>query len=164
MSTYPTDEDKRAVAWTICLILAACAACLALTGCGEARSQPPVPPPTVADEIRAIGYAFLRYGGLVLGLGMVVRAVLWAAGIFTFSGFAGVAVAWVAKYLAPFVGLGAVCGGAAVAFGACCVWMADYLWAVIGAGIVASVAVVWYYWPRLWRWVRARLHARAQGK
>jgi hypothetical protein len=130
---------------------------LALAGCSEVRSSPaPAPLPSVADEIRELGYTFLRWGGLILGLGMVVRAVLWAAGIFAFSGFAGVAVAWIAKYLAPFVGLGAVCGGASVAFGASCVWMADYLWAVVGAGVIAAVALAVYYWPRIRRWIPAR--------
>ena len=156
----PSHEDKQAIAWAI-FLLAVVSAIVLLAGCGEARPPvEPVPPPSVADEVREIGYTFLRYGGLILGLGMVVRAVLWAAGIFTFSGFAGVAVAWVVKYLAPFVGLGAVCGGASVAFGACCVWMADYLWVVICSGVIACVAVAWYYWPRIRNLIRARLDAR----
>lgn len=82
------------------------------------------------------------------------------ATITTFTGFAGAAVAWILKFLAPFVGLAAVGGGAAVAFGAACVWMADYLWIVVCAGIAACVACCVYYWPRIRSWIPARKEPR----
>ncbi len=157
--TQPSDEDKHAIAWTICLFIAVCL--LWLAGCGEARPPvEPVPPPTVADEIRELGYTFLRYGGLVLGLGMVLRGVVWVASLGWITGVAGSAAAWVARVLGPFVGLGAVAGGLSVAFGACCVWMADYIAVVVCAGIAACVALGWYYWPRIRNLIRARINAR----
>ncbi len=157
MSFYPSNSDKRAVAWTLFLLLAVCAAVIALSGCGEARTPvKPVPPPSVADQIRAIGSTFLRYGGLVLGLGMVLRGVVWVASLGWITGVAGAAAGWIARVLGPFVGLGAVAGGLAVAFGACCVWMADYLPVVVCAGVAACVALAVYYWPRIRRWLPAR--------
>lgn len=147
----------------VCVYLLTLAIIILVAGCGAGvRSQPPIipDPPSVADQIRSLGTTFLRYGGLVLGLGMVVRAVVWAATITTFTGFAGAAVAWILKFLAPFVGLAAVGGGAAVAFGAACVWMADYLWIVVCAGIAACVACCVYYWPRIRSWIPARKEPR----
>jgi hypothetical protein len=161
MSHYPARNDKVAIAWSFFLFLAACLAAVAMAGCGEVRSPaPPIPPPTVADEIRAIGYAFLRYGGLILGLGMVLRGVVWIASLGWITGVAGAAAGWIARVLGPFVGLGAVAGGLSVAFGACCVWMADYLPVVVCAGIAACVALAVYYWPRIRRWLPARSPSR----
>ena len=156
MSTYPQDENRAAVIWMFaCIVLAVL--CFSLSGCGEARCPiKPVPPTSVADQIRAIGTTFLRYGGLILGLGMVLRGVVWVASLGWITGVAGTAAAWVARVLGPFVGLGAVAGGLSVAFGACCVWMADYLAVVICAGIAACVALAVYYWPRIRRWIPAR--------
>lgn len=153
---YPAGEDKQAIRIAI-IILALTVAAALLAGCGEARSPAqPIPPPSVADQIRAIGAIFLRYGGLVLGLGMVLRGVVWVASLGWITGVAGAAAGWVARVLGPFVGLGAVAGGISVAFGACCVWMADYLAVVVCAGIASCVALAVYYWPRIRRWIPAR--------
>lgn len=136
---------------TIALALCACG------GSGVRSPEPqPIPPPSVADQIRDIGSTFLRYGGLVLGLGMVIRGVVWIASLGWITGTAGSIVGWVARILGPCVGLGAVAGGLSVAFGACCVWMADYLPIVVCAGLAACVALAVYYWPRIRRWIPAR--------
>jgi len=158
--TYPADEDRKAIRIAVIIIALAIAAAL-LASCGEARSPVPIPsPPSVADQIRSLGTAFLRYGGLILGLGMVLRGVVWAATFLTFTGLAGRIVSGIVQFIGPFVGLGAVAGGLSVAFGACCVWMADYLPVAVGAGIAACVALAVYYWPRIRRWLPARLPSR----
>lgn len=162
MSYYQTGEEKDAAWWWMALLIAAMAF-LTCAGCAGVRSPEPVVPvpPSVADQIRAIGTGFLRYGGLVLGMGMVLRGVVWVASLGWITGVAGTAAAWIARVLGPFVGLGAVAGGLSVAFGACCVWMADYLVVVVCAGIAASVALVVYYWPRVRRWIPARSPSRS---
>lgn len=155
---YPNLEDRKAIV-IAAAIIAAALLLLTLTGCGEVR--PPATPvepvaPSVADQIRSLGHRFLTWGGLVLGLGMVLRGVVWVASLGWFVGAAGKTVAWVARILGPFVGLGAIAGGLSVAFGAACVWLADYLALVVIAGIAACVALAVYYWPRIRRWIPSR--------
>lgn len=162
MSYYQNPEDRKAII-IAAAIIAAAILLLTLTSCGEVRPPAqPVDPPTVADQIRLLGERFLTWGGLILGLGMVIRAVVFAAGLLTFTGLVGGVVGWIVKVLGPFVGLAAVAGGAAVAFGAACVWLSDYMWAVVLAGIAACVACAVYYWPRIRAWIPSRTPDESQ--
>lgn len=156
MSYYPSDEDKSSIILAA-MIVALALAILALVGCGEARPPAaPVTPPSVADQLRELGASFLTWGGISLGLGLVFRLIVFAAGFLTLVGPFGAAIAWVAKAVAPFVGLTAIGGLAALSTGAAFTWLADYLWAVVLACFLTAVAGAVYYWPRIRVWIPSR--------
>lgn len=140
------------VGWLSLFILA-----MALSGCGsEVRPPAPIPPePSIAEQLRSLGRTFLWWGGIVMGLGGIIRIVIWGASFLTLAGPAGIAIGWIAKWLGPLVGLAWVCGAAGVATGMSFIWLADYLWAVVCAAILTAMACgVWFY-PRILRRIRA---------
>lgn len=133
--------------WGIAFIL------VALTGCAEWRSPDPipVPEPSIADQIRALGSGFILYGGIAAGLGAILTAIFWVGGIGILGPIIGVLsrVPFLSS-LAPIIATGGTC---AVAIGAIFSWLADNLWLVVLACLVALVA--WGYCHRrsISRWV-----------
>jgi hypothetical protein len=132
--SYPSDEDRFAISWTI-FFLAVVSAIVLLAGCGEART-----PAEPVSPIATIGQ---------LGL-----TLTWVGGI---CAAAGIALRIIALVYPPLAGLGAVfgflaIGGASVTATGCSIqWLADNPVVMVAAIVVSTGAVVYWYWPRLHR-------------